>query len=75
MAKVEVLWEDENENPRVAPATIEDKSHGGFSLRMKDPVGDGTHITIQWGDEHVSGIVTNCRREKSQFLVGVRRAT
>ena len=74
MARVDVLWEDEDGNPRVAPATLEDKSRGGVSVRMRTPIADGSHITIKWGDEHVSGIVTNCRRQKSQYVVGVRRS-
>jgi PilZ domain len=74
MARVDVLWEDEDGSPRVAPATLEDKSRGGVSVRMKAAIADGSHITIKWGDEHVSGIVTNCRRQKAQYVVGVRRS-
>ncbi len=73
MARVDVLWEDEDGNPRVAPATLEDKSRHGVSVRMMAAIADGSHITIKWGDEHVSGIVTNCRRQKMQYVIGVRR--
>jgi hypothetical protein len=73
MARVDVLWVDEDGTPRVAPATLEDRSHGGVSMRMKDPIGDGSHITIKWGNEQVSGTVTNCRREKAEYVIGVKR--
>jgi hypothetical protein len=74
MARVDVLWEDEDGNPRVAPATLEDKSRGSVSVRMKTAIADGSLITIKWGNAHVSGIVTNCRRQKAQYVVGIRRS-
>ena len=73
MARVDILWMDEDDNPRVAPATLEDKSQRGISVRMKDAIADGTHITIKWGSEQVSGVVTNCRRQKTHYVVGVKR--
>ena len=73
MARVDILWMDDDGNPRVAPATLEDKSQSGISVRMKDAIACGTHITIRWGDQQVSGVVTNCRRQKTQYIVGVKR--
>ena len=73
MARVDILWMDEDGTPRVAPATLEDKSQRGISVRMKDAIGDGAHITIRWGSEQVSGVVTNCRRQKTHYIVGVKR--
>ena len=73
MARVDVLWGDEDGTPRVAPATLEDRSHGGMSMRMKNAIGVGSHITVKWGNEQVSGTVTNCRREKADYVLGVKR--
>ncbi len=73
MARVEVLWGDEDGTPRVAPATLEDRSHGGVSVRMKNAIRVGSHVAIKWGSEQVSGTVTNCRREKTDYFLGVKR--
>ena len=73
MARVDVLWGDADGTPRVAPGTLEDTSHGGMSVRMKNEIRVGTHVTIKWGSEQVSGIVTNCRREKAEYVLGMKR--
>ena len=73
MARVDVLWADADGTPRVAPATLEDKSHGGLSMRMKNSILVGSHITAKWGSEQVSGTVTNCRRTKAEYVLGVKR--
>lgn len=73
MARVDVLWGDEEGTPRIAPATLEDRSRGGLSVQMKNPVRVGCYVTIKWGNEQVSGKVTNCRRERGKYVVGVRR--
>jgi hypothetical protein len=75
MARVDVLWGDEDGTPRVAPATLEDTSHRGMSVRMKNAVRVGSHVTVKWGSEQVSGIVTNCRREKKDYILGIQRET
>ncbi len=66
MARVDVLWGDEDGTPRVAPATLEDTSHRGMSVRMKNAIRVGSHVTVKWGSEQDSGTVTNCRREKDR---------
>jgi hypothetical protein len=73
MARVDVLWGDVDGSPRVTPATLEDKSPSGLSFRMKESIPVGTHLTVKWGNEQVSGTVTNCRRHKADYLLGVRR--
>ena len=73
MARVDVLWTDEGQAPRVAPATLEDKSDNGFSVRLKEPIAKGTHITIKRGSEQVSGAVAYSRREKAHYVIGVKR--
>jgi hypothetical protein len=73
MARVDILWEDESGTPRVAPATLEDTSHRGMSVRMKNTIRAGSHVTVKWGSEQDSGTVTNCRREKSDYILGIQR--
>jgi hypothetical protein len=72
MARVDVLWMDEGMTPRVSPATLEDRSRGGVRVRIKNAIGIASHITIKSGTLQISGVVTNCRREKIEFIVGVR---
>ena len=73
MARVDVLWEDDAGTPRIAPATLEDTSHRGMSVRMKNAVRVGAHVTVKWGSEQDSGTVANCRRVKADYVVGIRR--
>jgi hypothetical protein len=73
MARVDVLWTDEGGTPRVAPATLEDKSDSGASVRLKNPIRVGSQISVKWGSEQASGTVTNCRREKGDYIIGVKR--
>jgi hypothetical protein len=73
MARVDILWCDEDGAPRAAPAVLEDRSQGGLSVRMKTPVQVGSHVAIKWGDQQFSGKVTNCRRSKPGYAVGIQR--
>ncbi len=73
MARVDILWGDAEGTPRITPATLEDRSESGVSVRTKDAIRVGSHITIKWGSEQVSGMVTNCRRQKSDYILGVKR--
>ncbi len=73
MALVDILWTDDVGSPRVSPAKLEDKSPGGLSVSMNEPMGDGSHVTVRWGTEQVQGLVTNCRRQNDTYIVGVKR--
>jgi hypothetical protein len=66
---------DEDGTPRVAPATLEDTSHRGMSVRIKNAIRVGSQVTVKWGSEQDSGIVTNCRGEKADYVLGIQRAT
>ena len=72
MARVDILWMDDELTPRVTPAILEDRSHGGLSLRTKNSISLGSHITIKSGTLQYSGIVTNTRRDKGGFMIGVK---
>jgi hypothetical protein len=73
MARVDVLWAGEDGTPHVAPAKLEDTSHGGMCVRTRDAIPVGSHITIKWGSKQDSGTVTNSRREKNEYVLGVKR--
>lgn len=73
MARVDVLWDDSEGNPRIAPATLEDRSFGGLSVRVRGPIDIGSLVTVRWGSEQVSGNVTHCRRDKASYIIGVKR--
>ncbi len=72
MARVDILWMDAQLTPRVSPATLEDRSHAGVSVRMKESMEITSHVTIKSGTLQFSGMVTNCRREKKDFVIGIR---
>jgi hypothetical protein len=73
MARVDVMWGDQDGTPRVAPAKLEDTSHHGMSVRLKTAIPVGSHVTVKWGNEQDSGIVIYSRRERSDYIIGVKR--
>ena len=73
MVRVDVLWGDDDGAPRIVPGTLEDRSTRGVSVRMKNPIRVGTMVTIKWGSEQFSGTVTNCRRQRTEYVLGVNR--
>jgi hypothetical protein len=73
MARVDVLWDDQNDAPRIAPGTLEDRSYGGLSVRMQTAIRVRSHVTVRWGSEQVCGIVTHCRPDQAGYIIGVRR--
>jgi PilZ domain-containing protein len=72
MAKVEALWQDNAGNPRVAPATVEDRSRGGLSIRIHTLIKVGTKLIIMWQSEQFSGTVTHCRRDRAEYILGIQ---
>lgn len=73
MARVDVLWGDADGTPRIAPAILEDKSASGLSVRIKTSIRVGAHVTVRWGSEQVTGIITNSRRDRAEYIIGVKR--
>jgi hypothetical protein len=72
MAKVEALWQDDIGNPRVAPATVEDRSRGGLSIRINAPIKGGTKLIIKRQNEQFSGNITHSRRDKAEYILGIQ---
>jgi hypothetical protein len=73
MTRVEAMWEDETGTPHVAPATIEDRSAGGASLRINTPISVGSKLTIKGHREQFSGVVVNSRNDKEEYFLGIKR--
>lgn len=73
MARVDVLWADADGTPRIAPAILEDKSASGLSVRLKTSIRVGAHVTVRWASEQVSGAITNSRRDRAEYVIGVKR--
>jgi hypothetical protein len=40
---------------------------------MKSAIRVGSHVTVKWGSEQDSGTITNCRREKADYVLGIQR--
>jgi PilZ domain len=72
MARAEVKWEDETHTPRVAAATIEDRSPSGVCIRINAPIAVGVKLTIKTHREQLSGVVTNARSEDKAYLIGIK---
>jgi len=73
MTRVEAMWEDETGTPHVAPATIEDRSPGGASLRISTPISVGSKLTVKGHREQFTGVVVNSRNDKGEYFLGIKR--
>jgi hypothetical protein len=73
MARVEALWEEEGGNPRVTPVRLEDKSDAGACIRIREPIGVGTTLTVQWTNGHIIGRVMYCNRHGEEYVLGIQR--
>jgi hypothetical protein len=73
MARIEALWEDEDGTPRVTPARLEDKSEAGACIRIREPIGVGTTLTVQWPNGDIVGKVMYCNRHGEEYVLGILR--
>ncbi len=73
MARAEVSWLDSQGTPHVAEAMLEDTSPHGACLRLKEPVGLGSKITVKWMRDEFSGTVRHYKREGSDYIIGIER--
>jgi hypothetical protein len=73
MTRVQAMWEDETGTPHVAPATIEDRSPSGASLRINTPISVGSKLTIKGHREQFTGVVVNSRTDKTEYFLGIKR--
>jgi hypothetical protein len=73
MARAEALWVDSEGMPHAAPGMLEDTSPGGACMRLKEPVGVGSKITVKWRREQFSGTVRHIKNEEYDFILGIQR--
>ena len=73
MARAEAQWEDSTGTSCTAHAMLEDISHGGAGIRLRQPISLGAKLNIKWHKEQFSGIVRHCRREGMEYVLGVQR--
>src|SRR5690242_9685103 len=72
-AVAEVAWEDDSGTSFPAPATLEDTSPSGASVRVQRPFNVGSRLTIRWHREQFSAVARNCRSDGTAFLLGLLR--
>ncbi len=72
-AVAEVCWADAAGHIFRARATIVDISASGACIRLKDPIGIGSRLTVKWRREQFAAIARNCRSDGPDYLLGVRR--
>jgi hypothetical protein len=73
MARAEAQWEDPTGTLRVALAMLEDISQGGAGVRLRQPINVGSKLRIKWHKEQFSGTVRHCRRDGTDYVLGVQR--
>jgi hypothetical protein len=73
MTVVDLSWEDSAGAVQTSRARMEDKSPGGACIRVKKPIDVGAKLRIQWRFDHFSGTTKYCRRDGTEFLVGMQR--
>lgn len=71
LTRVDVLWEDGAQTPRVAQATIEDRSRTGMCLRIHTAIRPGSQLTVKSHREQVSGVAVHCLADNGTYLLGV----
>jgi hypothetical protein len=73
MVRVDAMWQDKDGNLRIVPGVLDDRSRGGVSVRVKNQIPVGAIIEIRWQNEQFSGVVTYCRRDGEQYILGINR--
>ncbi|HUO34675.1 MAG TPA: hypothetical protein VMU43_06770 [Candidatus Acidoferrum sp.] len=73
MALARVSWEDQDGTPQTHSARIEDMSPSGACIRLKAPIPVGVRIHVSWHRGQFSAQTKYCRKEYSEFIVGMQR--
>jgi len=73
MKRVEASWEGEAKALRTAPATLLDRAPGGVCILISVPIEVGSKLTIKSPHEQFSGTVVNSRRDKRDYILGIKR--
>ncbi len=73
MKRVEASWEDATQARRAAPAKLLDLAPGGVCILIRVPIEVGSKLTIKSQHEQFSGTVVNSRRDKQDYILGIKR--
>lgn len=73
MASVEVSWQEPGGIANVSPGHMEDTSPSGACIRLKRNIRTGSEVTVKRRLEEFSGITKYCRRDGSDFVLGLRK--
>jgi hypothetical protein len=70
--RVEASWEDEAHAERTAPAKLLDRVPGGVCILISIPIEVGSKLTLKSQHEQFSGTVVNSRRDKRDYILGIK---
>jgi hypothetical protein len=42
-------------------------------LRLSEPIKVGSKVTVKWQREQFSGTVRHCKRQESDYILGIQR--
>jgi hypothetical protein len=73
MARIEVLWQDETGASQISRGKLEDLSDGGLSIRVNEPIGIGSKLTVRTPRGNFQGTVVQCRQYGRDFVLGIKR--
>ena len=73
MVRIEALWQDEAGTQRSSAGKLEDLSNGGLSIRIKDPIGVGSKLTVRSHIGNFPGTVMQCRQVGRDYVLGIKR--
>jgi hypothetical protein len=73
MILVEASWQDQNGTLQTARARMENTSASGACIRLKREIGVGAKLRVYWRWEEFSGVTKYCRKEGTDYRVGIRR--
>jgi hypothetical protein len=73
MALVEVSWREANGDSHEAIAKLENRSLSGACIRLKALIRVGSRVRIRRPWEEFSGITKYCRRDGSDYVLGIQK--
>src|ERR1700733_12432203 len=73
MALVEVSWEGEDGTRAHVSASMENRSASGACIRLRKPISVGARVKIRRQWEEFSGFAVYCRRDRMEYVVGMKR--
>jgi hypothetical protein len=73
MKRVEASWEDATHAQLTAPAKLLDRAPGGACILISVAIEVGSKWTIKSQHEQFSGTVVNSRRDKRDYILGIKR--